>query len=166
MAPVVTVTWLEMTDPARLRPARPVAGASARIVRDARVNRAMYEAIGGPYSWTDRIGWDDARWQRLAERVDTLVLSAHEQPAGFAELEVREGREVKILYFGLLERFHGQGLGGWFLTRALEHAWGLHPEGTRRVWLHTCSLDGPHALANYLARGLVAYRTESMPGPA
>jgi hypothetical protein len=30
----------------------------------------------------------------------------------------------------------------------------------RRVWVHTCTLDGPAALDNYLARGLVAYRTE------
>jgi len=165
MAPV-TVTWLEMTDPAALRAGRSVAGASARLVRDARLNRAMYEGIGGPYAWTDRLGWDDARWERLAERVDTLVASLDGEPAGFAELEVRERREVKILYFGLLDSFHGRGLGGWFLTRVLEHAWGQHPEGTRRVWLHTCSLDGPHALANYLARGLVAYRTETMAGHA
>ncbi len=28
------------------------------------------------------------------------------------------------------------------------------------VWLHTCTLDGPAALPNYLARGLVPYRSE------
>ncbi len=26
--------------------------------------------------------------------------------------------------------------------------------GTRRVWVHTCTLDAPHALANYRARGM------------
>jgi len=36
-------------------------------------------------------------------------------------------------------------------------AWSLRP---RRVWLHTCTLDHPHALANYMARGFVPYRTE------
>ena len=29
-----------------------------------------------------------------------------------------------------------------------------------RVWLHTNTLDGPHALANYQARGLRPYKTE------
>ena len=29
-----------------------------------------------------------------------------------------------------------------------------------RVWVHTCTLDGPHALANYQARGLVTYKVE------
>jgi hypothetical protein len=27
-----------------------------------------------------------------------------------------------------------------------------------RVWVHTCTLDGPHALANYEARGLERYK--------
>ena len=31
---------------------------------------------------------------------------------------------------------------------------------TARVWVHTCTLDGPAALANYQARGLVVYAEE------
>jgi len=54
----------------------------------------------------------------------------------------------------------GHGLGGWLLTEALDMAWAL-PE-VERVRLHTCSLDGPHALANYQARGFQIFgrRTE------
>jgi hypothetical protein len=33
------------------------------------------------------------------------------------------------------------------------------------VWVHTCSLDGPAALANYQARGLTLYRTETTDEP-
>jgi len=29
-----------------------------------------------------------------------------------------------------------------------------------RVWLHTCSLDHPYALANYKARGMKVYKVE------
>ena len=36
----------------------------------------------------------------------------------------------------------------------MERAWA---QGARRVWVHTCSLDGPHALANYTARGFRVY---------
>ena len=42
------------------------------------------------------------------------------------------------------------------LSRALQHAWALGPE---RVWVHTCTLDHPAALANYEARGMRIYRT-------
>jgi hypothetical protein len=32
--------------------------------------------------------------------------------------------------------------------------------GPERVWVHTCSLDGPHALANYQARGMRVFKVE------
>ena len=44
------------------------------------------------------------------------------------------------------------------LTEAAEAAWAL---GASRVWLHTCTLDHPGALANYLARGFRPFRTET-----
>ena len=49
------------------------------------------------------------------------------------------------------------------LTEATQLAWATaHPEGrtTRRVWLHTSSLDHPHARRNYERRGFRAFRTE------
>ena len=63
---------------------------------------------------------------------------------------------IEIVYFGLLVNFIGKGLGGAMLSRALQHAWALGPE---RVWVHTCTLDHPAALANYEARGMRIYRT-------
>jgi hypothetical protein len=33
--------------------------------------------------------------------------------------------------------------------------------GATRVWVHTCSLDHPSALANYQARGMRLYRHET-----
>lgn len=50
------------------------------------------------------------------------------------------------------------GLGGDLLTRALEEAWRLE---AKRVWVHTCSLDSPAALANYQARGVRLCKTET-----
>jgi hypothetical protein len=32
-------------------------------------------------------------------------------------------------------------------------------DGANRVWVHTCTLDGRHALANYQARGFTPYHT-------
>jgi len=37
-------------------------------------------------------------------------------------------------------------------------AWALGPA---RVWLHTCTLDHPHALLNYRKRGFAPYKTET-----
>jgi len=74
-------------------------------------------------------------------------------PAGYFELE-RDGDAVEIVSFGLLPAFIGRGLGKRLLDAAARRAWALGPQ---RVWVHTCSLDGPAALANYRGRGFEIY---------
>ena len=145
-------TFLELTDPAGIRPARPV---DAKVVRvdppDGAVNRSFYEAVGRDHSWLDHLGRDEDWWQAHAERVETWTIPG----AGYYELD-KVGADVEIAYFGLLPAFHGQGLGGALLEHALRRGFELGS----RVWVHTCTLDGPHALANYRARGLVPFRVE------
>ncbi len=70
--------------------------------------------------------------------------------AGYLELDAHPTGDVEVAYFGLLPRFVGQGVGGHLLALGVGAAW---ETGAARVWAHTCSLDGPHALANYEARG-------------
>jgi GNAT superfamily N-acetyltransferase len=67
------------------------------------------------------------------------------------------GANLEIAYFGLLPQFIGRGIGGTLLTSAIERAWEM---GAARVWVHTCSLDGPSALGNYQARGFRYYKEE------
>jgi GNAT superfamily N-acetyltransferase len=76
-------------------------------------------------------------------------------PAGYFELARGDDDEVQIAYFGLTPPFIGRGLGGVLLTQAIREAW--HWDATR-VWVHTCNLDHPGALANYQARGMRIYR--------
>jgi GNAT superfamily N-acetyltransferase len=152
MGAVVT-TYLELTDPAKIRPARPVDAPITRVVPpDGAVNRALYEGVGRDYTWIEHLDKDAAWWQAHAERVETWVIGDR---AGYYEL-LPTGGDVQIAHFGLLPEFHGRGLGGALLEHALRRGFELG----RRVWVHTCSLDGPHALANYKARGLVPYRVE------
>ena len=86
------------------------------------------------------------------------LLSVAEAPAGYFELEREEDGSVQVAYFGLLPEFVGRGLGKYLLTRAVEEAFDL---GASRVWLHTCTLDHPGALPNYLARGFRKTREET-----
>jgi GNAT superfamily N-acetyltransferase len=65
---------------------------------------------------------------------------------------------VEIVYFGLLPSMIGKGLGSAMLTLVVQEAWRI--EDTQRIWLHTCSEDHPHALANYEKRGFRLFRTE------
>jgi hypothetical protein len=72
---------------------------------------------------------------------------------------------VEVRYFGLVEGATGRGLGPALLGRGVERGWsladrhGLPP--VARVWVHTCSLDGPAALATYQARGFVVVAKET-----
>jgi GNAT superfamily N-acetyltransferase len=152
MGAVVT-TYLELTDPAGIRPARPVDAPIALVdPPDGAICRFFYEAVGADYSWIDHLDKDAAWWQEHAEQVETWVIG---ERAGYYELRP-DGADVLIAYFGLLPAFHGLGLGGALLEHALRRGFELGA----RVWVHTCTLDGPHALANYTARGMVPYRVE------
>ena len=59
-------------------------------------------------------------------------------------------KTVQIAYFGLLPEFIGKGKGSRLLMDAIEKAWETAEDG---IWLHTCDLDHPAALPNYLSRG-------------
>jgi ribosomal protein S18 acetylase RimI-like enzyme len=151
-----------MTNPADLRPAR--SGVVELEVRRIQVpcpelNRFFYTAVGGDWCWIDRLKWTYDQWLRYLSRpeLETWMAFAGGNPAGYFELEVQPEANVEIAYIGLLPQFTGQGLGGRLVTLAAQHAW---QKGAKRVWLHTCSMDHPRALANYLARGFHLFKKE------
>ena len=121
--------------------------------------RFLYGTVGRDYHWIDRLAWSDSRLHAYLSRpsVTLLVLYARGTPAGYVELE-REAAEpgTEVAYFGLFPAFHGRGLGKHLLSHGVQRA---YDDGAERVWVHTCTLDGPHALANYRARGFVPYKT-------
>ena len=168
-------TWsLEMLAPEQLR--RVAAPAPAPELVQAKVpspalNRFLYTSVGGPWHWTDRLPWTWERWMQWLDRPEhqTWVMYVSGTPAGYFELEAQAGGSVEIAYFGVAPQFIGRRLGGWLLTRTIEKAWAF---GAQRVWVHTCSLDHPRALANYQARGMTIFREDTVtklvpdaPGP-
>ena len=161
---VEVTTWhLEMTGHADLVPAaRPdldVALIHASLP-SPELSRFLYTAVGGGWYWIDRLPWSYEHWLAWLGRagVETWVAYVDGTPAGYFELDATVEELVELAYFGLLPAFAGRGLGGWLLTEALRRAWALGP---RRVQVHTCSLDGPHALANYRARGMRIHSVET-----
>ena len=169
-------TWsLEMLDPSQLV-AAPPPDLDLKLMRSAvtspELGRFLYTAVGGDWYWTDRLPWTYVQWQERLSRpgVETWVAYLCGTPAGYFEMDGQDGAAVEIAYFGLLPAFIGKALGGWLLTRAIERGWQM---GARRVWAHTCSLDGPYALANYRARGMKVFKEhteqqelpEKTPGP-
>lgn len=135
----VTRTYLEMTDPARLRPARhPDPSLTLERVTDCppSLYRHLYGTIGAQYHWVDRRGWTDEQIRAHVARpeITIWVLRRGAAEAGYFELAREPDSSVEIVYFGLFPECVGQGLGKHLLTVAVEQAWAM---GARRVWLHT-----------------------------
>jgi len=159
----VTRTYLEMTNPLQLVPG----GEAPEGSRIERVSacppsfyRFLYAEVGREWHWVDRLGWDDeAIRTHLAQPSVTLwVLAMSESPAGWFELKGHDDGSTEIAYFGILPAFRRRGLGKYLLAEAVRRAW---ETGTHRVWLHTCTLDDPAALPNYVARGFRPYKEEA-----
>jgi GNAT superfamily N-acetyltransferase len=157
-----TRTYLELTDRSAFREA--FGSFPALLVRRVeqptpRLYRLCYRTVGEAYHWRDRWDWsDDQIRAHLAQPGITLYLATeHDRFMGFYELSREDDGAVELAYFGLAPDAIGRGLGRHLLSCAVRDAWA---SGTSRVWVHTCTLDHPHALANYRSRGFVPYRTE------
>lgn len=155
--------YLELTDASQFKPSRK-SDVDLKVQKSEipcpELNRFFYTAVGGDWFWIDRLNWTYDQWAEYVNRPDfeTWIGYLNGTPVGYVEMERMEGGEVvEIKYFGLLPQFTGNGIGGKFLTFAVEHAFEW---GAKRLWLNTCSLDGPHALANYLARGFQVYKED------
>jgi GNAT superfamily N-acetyltransferase len=169
MVPVeVLKTYLQLESRADLKPS-PCPDPLARVEQvagaPASFFRYLYEEVGRGHGWVDRLAWsDDELRARLAQPgVSLHLLSVAAAPAGYFELEAHADASVEIAYIGLLPEFRGRGLGGYLVSEAARAAW---TRGAARVWLHTCTLDAPAALPNYLARGFRPFKEERYLAPA
>ena len=156
-------TFLEMRSPADLKPAvtpHPALTVERLQPCSPAMFRDLYAKVGRAFRWTDRLSWTDEQVaHHLADpRTSVWLLSWQEVPAGYFELREHDDESVEIAYFGLLPDFIGRGWGKYLLTRATGTAWSFSPA---RVWLHTCTLDHPAALPNYLKRGFRPVREET-----
>ncbi|MFF4771546.1 GNAT family N-acetyltransferase [Microtetraspora fusca] len=156
------ITYLEMKARSHLNPSAPVPGLVLEFLdRDSPVVVDLQARIGAPYGWESASRTPEEWSVWFAEHPDRTfwLLSYEREPAGMLAYDLHPGDEVEIETFGLLPEFGGKGLGGFALTLGVERAWQLTPL-VKRVWLHTSSLDHPHALPNYHRRGFRTVRTE------
>ena len=168
MTTVPVTTWyLQTTDPGQLAPPpAPHPGLEIRraLAPSPELSRGMYAAIGADWWWIDRLSWDWARWHAHLARpeVETWLAWLDGTPVGWAELEAAGG-DVELAYLGLLPAYTGRGIGARLLDAALRRAWAMTDPPPGRVWVNTCSLDGPAARRAYEGRGLQLYAEETTP---
>ena len=129
---------------------------------DYQLNKFFYKQIGKSHKWVDRLEWNDSNWIKYVsnKNVSTFVLKKKANIVGFFELIYHKDKsEIEIAYFGLLDDYIGEKLGGYMLSEAIKKSFSFN---IKRVWVHTCSLDHKNALKNYLSRGMKIYNKETL----
>ena len=138
---------------------------SIKVVKpdDFQINKFFYKNVGKKHKWKDRLVWTEKDWIQYSSdpKVETYILNVKNDLAGYFELISHfDQREIEIAYFGLLEEYRNQKLGGYLLSTAIKKS--FEKKDIKRVWVHTCSLDHKNALKNYLARGMKIYKNETI----
>ena len=128
---------------------------------DFQLNKFFYKEIGKKHRWTDRLVWSDQKWTNYLEslRVNTYILKQNKDLIGyFEQIFDKDKLDCEIAYFGILEEYIGKQLGGYLLSEAIKTSFNV---GSKRIWVHTCSLDHKNALKNYLSRGMKVFKNET-----
>ena len=130
--------------------------------RDFQLNKFFYKNVGKNHHWIDRLIWTDQQWSNYTSdnKVKTYILKNKDDLAGYFELIFhKDKKEVEIAYLGLLEEYYNKKLGSYLLSAAIRNSFS---DKTKRVWVHTCSLDHQNALNNYLSRGMKIFKKETI----
>lgn len=170
----ITTTYLRIEDRTSFRPAfmsDDRLGIIEAIEPSVPFYRFLYATVGERLEWTERLKWSDEQLLTYLSRpeVRLFVVYLTGTPVGYVELDAAPSDAAtagtEIAYLGVFPDYHGRGFGKHLLSYGVTRA---YEDGANQVWLHTCSLDGPHALANYRARGFVSFRVDvdDVPEPA
>ena len=156
--------FLEIRDVKNLKinPKKKIKFLVKKINPDFQLNKFFYKQVGKKHRWLDRLNWSDEKWINYIsnKNLDTYIISDSENLVGFFELLNNPHlSETEISYFGLLEEYIGRGIGGYALSVAIRKSF---EKDIKRVWLHTCTLDHPNALKNYIARGMTVFKKENI----
>ncbi|MGY3148715.1 GNAT superfamily N-acetyltransferase [Bradyrhizobium sp. USDA 3397] len=154
------VTHLEMTT----RPARRDDPPGAWTLRKVDAPalpwyRDLFRRVGEDWLWFSRARMRDAELAAIihAPGIEVYALALDGRDEGLLELDFREAGQCELTYFGVTAGLIGTGAAGFLMNRALERAWS---HDVRRVWVHTCTLDHPSAVAFYQRSGFRPFRRQ------
>ena len=141
---------------------KPPGNYSVEIVdpKDFQLNKFLCKNLGKNCQWIDRLVWTDINWIEYIskEKLYTYTLKDDDELAGYFELIFNiDLRDAEIAYFGILEEYYDKKLGGYLLSEAIKKSFSMR---SKRIWVHTCSLDHKNALNNYLSRGMKIFKSE------
>lgn len=154
------VTHLEMTAPPARRDDPPGNWTLRKVDAPALPwYRDLFRRVGEDWLWFSRARMTDAELAAIihAAGIEVYALVLDGSDEGLLELDFREPGQCELVYFGVTAKLIGTGAARFLMNRALERAWS---RDVRRVWVHTCTLDHPSAVAFYQRSGFRAFRRQ------
>jgi GNAT superfamily N-acetyltransferase len=118
--------------------------------------RAYFKAVGENLLWFSRLLMSDEKLESVLANpaIDSYVFQRGDQMLGLLELNFEDMANCELAFFGLVPDVVGSGLGRMLMDEAIRRAFA---KPTKRLWLHTCTLDHPAALPFYLRSGFTPY---------
>lgn len=123
---------------------------------DLAAYRALFRAVGQDLLWFSRLLMEDQKLVEILSHPEThsFTLQRGETTIGILELSFRDSPECELSFFGLVPGEVGNGTGRILIDEAIRRAFA---RPISRLWLSTCTLDHPKALAFYRKAGFVPY---------
>jgi ribosomal protein S18 acetylase RimI-like enzyme len=149
------VTYLEMRAPP---PRRSALGPwTLEPIFDVPRYRALYRRVGEPWLWFSRLVMPAAELSLILAdpAVVAFALRGDGADIGILELDFRQPGEAEIAFFGVVPEAIGTGAATFLMDEAIARAFARSIE---RLWLHTCTLDHPRAVAFYRRAGFTPYK--------
>jgi len=117
--------------------------------------KEVYKEVGGPWDWSNRLAIPQTELQAILDDQLNEIFYCYykDQFAGYFELDCHEDT-IELVYFGLSPKFIGKGLGKQMINEVIDIA---SKKLSPRLWLHTCELDSPQALAFYQKSGFTVF---------
>lgn len=123
--------------------------------------RALFRRIGERWLWFSRLELLDAALVEICHDPKVRIWAMVDRSGievGILELDFRTPGHCEIAFFGMVPELTGKGHGKWLMAMALQAGWA--EPGVTRLWVHTCTLDGPSALAFYIKSGFTPYQRQ------
>ena len=121
--------------------------------------RDLFRRVGEDWLWFSRARMSDADLAAIihAAGIEVYALVVDGREEGLLELDFREPGQCELVYFGVTAGLIGTGAARFLMNGALGRAWS---GDVRRVWVHTCTLDHPSAVAFYQRSGFRPFRRQ------
>ncbi len=116
----------------------------------------LFRLCGEDWLWSGYLELSEAEMIALLEdpSMQFAALVSPQGDIGVTVLDFRIEGEAEIVYFGLVAKAVGHGIGRWLMLKTLD---AIATQPVKRIWLHSCNFDHPKAIRFYKNAGFTIY---------